>query len=63
MQELREDYRKVIQLRKLEERDIEEVAELMGRSPGATHTLYWRALEALRTEMKKRGSLPEESPL
>jgi len=60
---LPEDYRRVIQLRRLEERDIGEVAEEMGRSAGATHTLYWRALEALRGAMKQRGVLPTDTVL
>ena len=57
---LTEDYRQVIQLRKLEELGVEEVAQIMKRSTGATHTLYWRAIEALRGEMRKQGSLPAE---
>ncbi|MDJ0973235.1 MAG: RNA polymerase sigma factor [Planctomycetota bacterium] len=57
LDELPEDYRTVIQLRRLEEREIDDVAAKMDRSPGATHTLYWRAVAALRDQMKKRGTL------
>jgi RNA polymerase sigma-70 factor (ECF subfamily) len=57
MEDLSEDYCTVIRLRRLEELDIEEVAERLGRSRGATHTLYWRAMEALRAAMKHRGLL------
>ena len=55
MEDLSDDYRKVIQLRRLEERDVDEVAGILDRSPGATHTLYWRAMDALRVAMRKRG--------
>jgi RNA polymerase sigma-70 factor (ECF subfamily) len=57
MEDLSADHRSVLQLRRIEERDVEEVARLMKRSPGATHTLYWRALGALRQAMRKRGRL------
>lgn len=63
MDAMPEDYRTVIQLRRLEERSFEEVAEIMERSTGATHTLYWRALEALRGEVRKQGALPMDMSL
>ena len=63
MQDLPEDYRRVIHLRRLEEREIEDVAAVMGRSKGATHTLYWRAVEALRKAMKQRGCLSTDVTL
>lgn len=60
LDELPSDYREVIQLRRLEEREIGEVAETMGRSTGATHTLYWRAVAALRERMQRRGTIPDD---
>ena len=48
---LRDDYRKVIQLLRLEERELSEVAEIMERSENAVRILYCRALKALRERM------------
>ena len=48
---LPEDYRRVIQLRRLEERDTAEVAELLDRTENAVRILYCRALKALRVAM------------
>ena len=42
------DYRRVIELRRLEERDISEVAAAMDRSENAVRVLYCRALKALK---------------
>jgi RNA polymerase sigma-70 factor (ECF subfamily) len=52
---LPEDYRRVVQLVRLEERPYEEVAQVLGRSVNAVRILYCRALKALR-------SLLAESP-
>ena len=49
---LNEDYRAVIQLRRLEERDTAEVAEIMERTPNAVRVLYCRAIQALRAQMQ-----------
>jgi RNA polymerase sigma-70 factor (ECF subfamily) len=48
IERLPEDYRTVIQLRRIEERDTEEVAKEMGRSENAVRVLYCRALKELR---------------
>lgn len=48
---LSESHRKVIQLVRLEERPVAEVAELMDRSPNAIRVLYCRALKAMRQTM------------
>jgi RNA polymerase sigma-70 factor (ECF subfamily) len=48
IERLPEDYRIVLQLRRLEERDTPEVAERMQRSENAVRVLYCRALKALR---------------
>lgn len=53
---LPEDYRRVIQLRRLEEREVPEVARLLDRSENAVRILYCRALAALRAELKRSGS-------
>jgi RNA polymerase sigma-70 factor, ECF subfamily len=50
LERLPADYREVIVLRSLEERSYEEVAQRMGRSPGAVRILWVRALARLRNE-------------
>lgn len=52
---LPEDYRRVIQLRRLEELDTAEVARALDRSENAVRILYFRALKLLREELVKRG--------
>lgn len=49
---LPEDYRTVIRLRRFEELEVPEIAELMDRSPNAVRVLYCRALKALRAELE-----------
>ncbi|MGA7669191.1 MAG: sigma-70 family RNA polymerase sigma factor [Nitrolancea sp.] len=49
------DYQTVIRLRILEERPTDEVAELMGRSPGAIRVLQHRAVVALRDQFEKES--------
>lgn len=49
MLELRTDYQDVIVLRFIEERSLEETAEALNRSVGATKVLQHRALRHLRT--------------
>ena len=51
------DYRRVIVLRHVEGRQFKEIAELMGRSQGATRMLWLRAVEQLRQEFERRGLL------
>ncbi len=51
IENLRDDHRDVIRLRRLEERPTSEVAELMERSETAVRILYCRALKALRAEL------------
>ncbi len=55
---LPEDYRTVIQLVRLEELPVPEVAELMERSENAVRILYCRALKAMRAAMKPDESVP-----
>jgi RNA polymerase sigma-70 factor (ECF subfamily) len=45
------DYRRVIELRVLDGRPTDEVAALMGRSPGAIRILQHRAITTLRKQM------------
>jgi RNA polymerase sigma-70 factor (ECF subfamily) len=52
--ELSADHREVLVLRSLEERDWDEVARRMGRSPGAMRMLWARALKQLRPLIEKR---------
>ncbi len=49
---LPEDYRRVIQLRRIEHQEVKEVAALMERSENAVRTLYCRALKALGAEIR-----------
>jgi len=51
LRSLTDDHRRVIRLRRLEERDTEEVARLTGRSANAVRVLYCRAIAALRAEL------------
>ncbi len=50
---LPDDYREVLILRNLEGLSHEEVAQRMGRSPGAVRMLWVRALAGVRKEMNK----------
>lgn len=52
--DLPEDYREVIVLRSIEEREWEQVAKQMGRSPGAVRLLWARALKRLRPLIESR---------
>lgn len=52
--ELSDDQREVIVLRSLEERDWEEVARKMERSPGAVRMLWVRALKRLRPLIERQ---------
>lgn len=53
---LPEDYQTVLLLRIFEELSAEEVAQQMGRSPGAVRMLQMRALSALREAMGQQPS-------
>jgi RNA polymerase sigma-70 factor (ECF subfamily) len=55
VESLPEDYRQVLQLRRLEEQDVEQVAQVMGRSENAVRILYCRALQALRESLRNAG--------
>ncbi len=50
---LPDDYREVLILRNLEGLSHEEVAQRMGRSPGAVRMLWVRALAGVRKEVNK----------
>ena len=50
---LPDDHREVLILRNLEGLSHEEVAQKMGRSPGAVRMLWVRALAAIRKEVNK----------
>src|SRR5262245_14962240 len=52
--ELSADHREVIVLHSIEERDWNEVAERMGRRPGAVRMLWARALKQLRPLIEAR---------
>ena len=49
------NYRQVIVMRHVEGRPFKEIAESLGRSPGATRMLWLRAVEQLRQEFERRG--------
>jgi RNA polymerase sigma-70 factor (ECF subfamily) len=46
------DYQEVIRLRRLQELDCRQVAEIMSRSENAVRVLYCRALKALSQRLK-----------
>jgi RNA polymerase sigma-70 factor (ECF subfamily) len=52
--EMSDDYRQVLLLRSIEERDWDEVARCMGRTPGAVRMLWARALKELRPLIEAR---------
>lgn len=52
--ELNEDYREVLVLRSLEERDWDETARCLNRTVGATRMLWARALKALRPILESK---------
>ncbi len=52
---LPDPFRQVIQLRRLEEREVPEVAQIMERSENAVRILYCRALQALRRALPPEG--------
>jgi RNA polymerase sigma-70 factor (ECF subfamily) len=54
IENLPDDYRTVVKLRRLEELPVKEVALRMDRSENAVRVLYCRALKALRDEMLAR---------
>lgn len=49
------DYQEVIRLRRLQELDTPQVAEIMDRSENAVRVLYCRALKALAQELKAQA--------
>lgn len=53
LDELPEDYREVIRLRRFQELESSEVARIMDRSENAVRVLYCRALKALGRHIKK----------
>ncbi len=52
--ELSDEYREVLVLRSLEERDWDETARCMNRTIGATRMLWTRALKALRPLLEQK---------
>jgi len=55
--ELTDEQRQVVVLRFIEGWDVEEVAEAMGRKPGAIHALQHRALGALQRALVRSGAV------
>ena len=53
--QLPEDYRQVILLRHTEGLSFSEVAERMGRAPGATRMLWFRAMDRMRELLTQSG--------
>jgi RNA polymerase sigma-70 factor, ECF subfamily len=54
LEQLHEDYRRVLDLRFLADLSPDETAQVMGKSPGAIRVLQHRALAALRQLMAKQ---------
>lgn len=56
MDELREPYREVLRLRYLEDREVEEIAQLTGRTPSTIRSQMKRGLDQLRARLNgERG--------
>jgi RNA polymerase sigma-70 factor, ECF subfamily len=55
--ELTDEQREVVVLRFIEGWDVDEVAQAMGRRPGAIHALQHRALGALRRALSRSGAI------
>lgn len=47
-----DDYRRLLQLVRIEGYSIDEAAAIMGKSPAATRTMLWRAFEKLVSKVK-----------
>jgi RNA polymerase sigma-70 factor, ECF subfamily len=54
LERLPEDQRRVLERRFFEQRSIRDIAREMGRSEGAIKQLQFRALEALRSQVRNR---------
>lgn len=54
IEKLRSEYREVVTLRFVDELDIQEIASILNKSPGAVRVLLHRALAALRKEINKK---------
>ena len=54
---LPDDYRQVVMLRHIEGLPFPEVAQRMGRSPGAVRMLWMRGISQLRVRLESRGVL------
>lgn len=50
---LPEDQRRVIEMRFAEEKSIREIAQTLGRTPGAVKQLQFRGIQTLRAEFEK----------
>ena len=50
---LPEDQRRVIEMRFAEEKSIREIAQKLGRTPGAVKQLQFRGIQALRAQFEK----------
>lgn len=55
---LKPEYQLVISLRLLEDMDYEEIARLLNKKPGALRVTLFRALNALREDLARRGVHP-----
>ncbi len=53
LSKLSPDHRRVVQHVRLEERDVAEVAKILGRTENAVRILYCRALKELRAELTR----------
>jgi RNA polymerase sigma-70 factor (ECF subfamily) len=49
----------VVTLRLVDGADYAEISAIMDKSPGALRVLFCRAVQALRTELRRRGLAPE----
>jgi RNA polymerase sigma-70 factor, ECF subfamily len=57
MASLTDEQRQVVTLRFIEGWEVDEVAQAMGRKPGAIHALQHRALGALQRALVRAGAV------
>lgn len=53
VKDLPEDQRRVIEMRFAEEKSIREIAQMLGRTPGAVKQLQFRGIQSLRAQFEK----------
>ena len=61
LEKLKDTYRKVIILRKIKGFSIEDTAKILGWTEGKVKSTLFRAIPALKKQIKKEGYFDEEA--